>query len=62
MIQTDGVIPGVQEDHPAGIGDLPGEAVVGRRTSRPPVFVVDVVALAGRSGPAAGAGGAEADC
>jgi len=33
--------------------------VVGREAARPPVFAVGVVTLAGRGGPAAGAGGAE---
>jgi hypothetical protein len=46
---------GVHKDQAAGIGDLPGEAVVGREAARPPVLAVGVVALAGRGGSAAGA-------
>jgi len=29
------IVPGVHEDQPAGIGDLPGEAVVGGEVARP---------------------------
>ena len=36
------MILGVHEDKPAGIGDLPGETVVGRESPGIPVFVVGV--------------------